>query len=166
MLSVKQGSCENQFYSHWFDPTRNYSKTTRKTRVYSSRDRRSIPLGHLSCCSSSSLLEATMGQQESRLIWNRKLWRIWYAWLLSQTKNYMIGSTSSTRWGWRHRVFLKLTAHKGDGIASPWPAYSGDSASAWPAYSGDGPASPWPAYFGDGTASPWSADSGDGSASP
>ena len=43
MLSVKQGSCEYQFYSHWFDPTRN------DTRVYSSRDRRSIPLGRLSC---------------------------------------------------------------------------------------------------------------------
>ena len=42
MLSVKQGSCEYQFYSHWFDPTRN------QTRVYSSRDRRSIPLGYLS----------------------------------------------------------------------------------------------------------------------
>ena len=43
MLSVKQGSCEYQFCSHWFDPTRN------QTRVCSSRDRRSIPLGHLSC---------------------------------------------------------------------------------------------------------------------
>ena len=35
MLSVKQGSCEYQFQSHWFDPTRN------ETRVYSSRDGRS-----------------------------------------------------------------------------------------------------------------------------
>ena len=43
MLNVKQGSCEYQCYCHWFDPTRN------QTRVYSSRDRRSIPLGHLSC---------------------------------------------------------------------------------------------------------------------
>ena len=43
MLSVTQGSCEYQCQSHWFDPTRN------QTRVYSSRDRRSIPLGHLSC---------------------------------------------------------------------------------------------------------------------
>ena len=43
MLSVKQGSCEYECLSHWFDPTRN------QTRVYSSRDRRSIPLGHLSC---------------------------------------------------------------------------------------------------------------------
>ena len=43
MLSVKQRSCEYQCLSHWFDPTRN------QTRVYSSRDRRSIPLGHLSC---------------------------------------------------------------------------------------------------------------------
>ena len=41
MLSVKQGSCKYQFYSHWFDPTRN------QARVYSSRDRRSILLGHL-----------------------------------------------------------------------------------------------------------------------
>ena len=30
MLSVKQGSCEYQFYSHWFDLTPN------QTRVYSS----------------------------------------------------------------------------------------------------------------------------------
>ena len=37
MLSVKQGSCEYQFSSHWFDPTRN------QTQVYSSRDGRSIP---------------------------------------------------------------------------------------------------------------------------
>ena len=43
MLSVKQGSYEYQFLSHWFDPTLS------QTRVYSSRDRRSIPLGHLSC---------------------------------------------------------------------------------------------------------------------
>ena len=43
MLSVKQGSCEYQFSSHWFDPTRN------QTPVYSSRDRRSLPLGRLSC---------------------------------------------------------------------------------------------------------------------
>ena len=42
MLSVKQGSCEYQFSSHWCDPTRN------EIRVYSSRDRRSIALGHLS----------------------------------------------------------------------------------------------------------------------
>ena len=50
MLSVKQGSCEYQFQSHWFDPTRN------QTQVYSSRDRRSIPLGHLSCQTSSLAL--------------------------------------------------------------------------------------------------------------
>ena len=35
MLSVKQGSCENQFYSHWFDPTQN------QTRVHSSLGGRS-----------------------------------------------------------------------------------------------------------------------------
>ena len=35
MLKVIQGSCEYQFESHWFDPTRN------QTRVYSSRDERS-----------------------------------------------------------------------------------------------------------------------------
>ena len=35
MLSVKQGSCEYQFYSHWFDPTRN------QTQVYNSRGERS-----------------------------------------------------------------------------------------------------------------------------
>ena len=43
MLSVKQGSCEYQFYGHWFDPTRN------QIRVYSSRDGRYLPLGHLNC---------------------------------------------------------------------------------------------------------------------
>ena len=36
MLNVKQRSCEYQFYSHWFDPTRN------QTRVYNCR-------GGLSC---------------------------------------------------------------------------------------------------------------------
>ena len=35
MLSVKQGSCEYQFWSHWFDPTRN------ETNVYRSRSGRS-----------------------------------------------------------------------------------------------------------------------------
>ena len=43
MLNVKQGNCEYQFQSHWFDPTWN------QTQVYSSTDKRSIPLGHLSC---------------------------------------------------------------------------------------------------------------------
>ena len=43
LLSVKQGSCEYQFLSHWFDSTRN------QTHVYSSQGGRSIPLGHLSC---------------------------------------------------------------------------------------------------------------------
>ena len=36
MLNVKQGSCEYQFLSHWFDPTWN------QTQVYRSRNRHSI----------------------------------------------------------------------------------------------------------------------------
>ena len=39
MLRVKQGSCEYQFKSQWFDPTRN------QTRVYSSRGGRCIFAG-------------------------------------------------------------------------------------------------------------------------
>ena len=53
MLSVKQGSCKYQLQSHWFDPTRN------QTQGYSSRDRRSIPLGHLSCCCRYTALKKT-----------------------------------------------------------------------------------------------------------
>ena len=38
MRNVKKGSCEYQFQSRWFDPTRN------QTRLYSSKGRRSIRL--------------------------------------------------------------------------------------------------------------------------
>ena len=44
MPSVKQESCEYQFWSHWFDPTLN------QTQVCNSRARRTLlPLGHVSC---------------------------------------------------------------------------------------------------------------------
>ena len=50
MLSIKQESCEYQFYSHWFDPTRN------QTQVYSSRNIRSTPLCHWNCVAAFLML--------------------------------------------------------------------------------------------------------------
>ena len=43
LLSVKQGSCEYQFSSHWFDPTRNQTESTAPEADV-------LPLSHLSCC--------------------------------------------------------------------------------------------------------------------
>ena len=94
--------------SHWFDPTRN------QTRVYSSRDTRSIPLDHLSCylkripkmsCTSFSLEHFFHLNDHTFLLLSLKIFTKTALWLFPQLswkeRNFPpIHSTKISLLGW------------------------------------------------------------------